>query len=210
MTIYLGDKAPDFYAETTDGPIEFLAWKAGKWAILFSHPADYTPVCTTELGRVASLTEEFEKRSVKVIGLSVDPIEHHRGWIQDIDEVTGHAVNFPLIADPDRRISYLYDMIHPGAGTIMTVRTVFVIGPDDRVKATLNYPASVGRNFAELLRIVDALQVAEKHLVVTPADWNKGEDVIIAPEVTDDLAKKRFPTFVTKKPYFRVTTLPPE
>lgn len=208
MTIHLGDTAPDFYAETTEGPIEFLEWKAGKWAILFSHPADYTPVCTTELGRVASLNEEFKRRNVKVIALSVDPLSHHLAWMRDIDEVTGHAVNFPLIADPDRRIAYLYDMIHPGAGPITTVRTVFVIGPDDKVKVTLNYPSHIGRNFTELLRIVDALQTAEENLVVTPADWHKGDDVIIAPEVTDDMAKQRFPGFVTKKPYLRVTKLP--
>jgi alkyl hydroperoxide reductase subunit AhpC len=210
MTIHLGDLAPDFYAETTEGPIEFLKWKAGTWAVLFSHPADYTPVCTTELGRVASLHHEFAKRNVKVIALSVDPLSHHLAWMRDIDEVTGHAVNFPLIADADRRIAYLYDMIHPGSGTITTVRSVFIIGPDDRIKVTINYPANVGRNFTELLRVIDALQTAEANLVVTPADWNDGDEVIIAPEVTDDLARKRFPSFVTKKPYLRVTKLPPK
>ena len=208
MTVHIGDTAPDFYADTTEGSIEFLEWKAGKWAILFSHPADYTPVCTTELGRVASLADEFAKRNVKLIALSVDSLTDHRGWMQDIDEVTGHTVNFPLIADPDRRISYLYDMIHPKAATTTTVRSVFVIGPDDRVKVILTYPASIGRNFTELLRIVDALQIAEKHEVLTPVDWNKGEDVIISPEMSDEDAKERFPDFVTKKPYLRMTTLP--
>ena len=208
MTVHIGDTAPDFYADTTEGSIEFLEWKAGKWAILFSHPADYTPVCTTELGRVASLADEFAKRNVKLIALSVDSLTDHRGWMQDIDEVTGYAVNFPLIADPDRRISYLYDMIHPKAATTMTVRSVFVIGPDDKVKVILTYPASIGRNFTELLRIVDALQIAEKHEVLTPVDWNKGEDVIISPEMSDEDAKERFPDFVTKKPYLRMTTLP--
>lgn len=210
MTVRLGDDAPDFYAETTQGPIEFLEWKQDKWAILFSHPADYTPVCTTELGRVAGLREEFEKRNVKVIGLSVDKLDDHEGWLQDIDDVTGNKVNFPLIADPDRRISYLYDMIHPGADTTMTVRSVFVIGPDNKVKLTLTYPASTGRNFDELLRVIDSLQLTADHSLATPADWKAGEDVIIAPAVSDDEAQKRFPGYVTKKPYLRMTSPPAE
>lgn len=208
MTIRLGDDAPDFYADTTEGPIEFLEWKEGKWAILFSHPADYTPVCTTELGRVASLNHEFEKRNVKVIGLSVDSLTDHKGWMQDIDDVTGHAVNFPLIADPDRRISYLWDMIHPGADTTQTVRSVFIVGPDNKVKLTLTYPASTGRNFTELLRVIDSLQLTADRNLVTPADWKAGEDVIIAPSVSDEEAQKRFPGFVAKKPYLRLTPAP--
>lgn len=208
MTIRLGDDAPDFYADTTEGPIEFHEWKAGKWAILFSHPADYTPVCTTELGRVASLNEEFEKRNVKVIGLSVDSLKDHKGWMQDIDDVTGHAVNFPIIADPDLRISYLYDMIHPGADTTQTVRSVFIIDPDNKVKLTLTYPASTGRNFTELLRVIDSLQLTADHKVATPADWQPGEDVIIATSVSDEEAESRFPGYVAKKPYLRITKPP--
>lgn len=208
MTIRLGDPAPDFYAETTEGAIEFLDWKKGQWAVLFSHPADFTPVCTTELGRVASLTDEFTARNVKVIALSVDSLSDHRGWMEDIDAVTGHTVNFPLIADPDRRISYLYDMIHPGAGTTMTVRSVFLIGPDDTVRVILTYPAKIGRNFNELLRIIDALQVADEYGVVTPADWALGEDVIIDPAVSDEDARARFGHIETKRPYLRLTKLP--
>ena len=208
MAVRLGDDAPDFTAETTEGLIEFHAWKKGAWAVLFSHPRDFTPVCTTELGAVAALKSEFDKRNTKVIGLSVDPIEAHEKWKADIKDVTGHAVNFPLIADPDRRIALLYDMIHPSASETATVRSVFVIGPDNRIKLMLTYPASTGRNFTELLRVIDSLQLTAAHAVATPADWTQGQPVIIVPAVSDAEAATRFPQgFVAKKPYLRVTEL---
>lgn len=209
MTIRLGDEAPDFAAETTQGPIRFHEYKKGKWAILFSHPKDFTPVCTTELGRVAALKPEFDKRNCVVIGLSVDPVESHHKWEGDIEDVTGNAVNFPMIADPDRHVSNLYDMIHPNASDTTTVRSVFVIGPDDKVKLTLTYPASTGRNFDELLRVLDSLQLTSSFAVSTPADWKWGENVIISGAVSDEEAKTRFPKgFVTKKPYLRETPQP--
>jgi alkyl hydroperoxide reductase subunit AhpC len=209
MAIRLGDEAPDFSADTTDGRINFHEWKGNDWAVLFSHPRDFTPVCTTELGTVAKLKPEFEKRRTKVIGLSVDPLDDHGRWMADIKEVTGHAVNFPLIADADRKIANLYDMIHPNAIETATVRSVFVIGADNKVKLTLTYPASTGRNFQELLRVVDSLQLTAKHSVATPADWKPGEDVIIVPAVSDEDARKKFPKgFTAKKPYLRVTEQP--
>jgi thioredoxin-dependent peroxiredoxin len=209
MAVRLGDLAPDFTAETTEGPVQFHDWKAGKWAVLFSHPRDFTPVCTTELGAVSALKAEFEKRNTKVIGLSVDGVTDHHRWKQDIADVTGHALNFPLIADPDRTIAGLYDMIHPNASDTATVRSVFIIGPDNKVKLTLTYPASTGRNFVELLRVIDSLQLTANHAVATPADWKQGEDVIIVPAVSDDDARARFPKgFVAKKPYLRVTAQP--
>ena len=208
MAIRLGDDAPDFTAQTTEGSVSFHDWKKGSWAVLFSHPKDFTPVCTTELGRVAALQGEFKKRNTKVIGLSVDAMGSHEGWSQDIADVTGHALNFPLIADPDRTVSDLYDMIHENASDTMTVRSVFVIGPDNKVKLTLTYPASTGRNFDEVLRVIDSLQLTAKHQVATPADWKDGDDVIIVPAVSDEDAKKRFPGFVTKKPYLRTTAQP--
>ncbi len=209
MAIRLGDVVPDFAAETTAGRIEsFHKWKEGSWAVLFSHPRDFTPVCTTELGAVAGLKPEFDKRNVKVIGISVDPIDSHTAWIGDIGEVTGHALNFPLIADPDKEIANLYDMIHPNASDTATVRSVFVVGPDNKLKLTLTYPASTGRNFAELLRVIDSLQLTSKHQVATPADWKQGEDVIIVPAVSDEDAQKRFPGYVAKKPYLRVVPQP--
>ena len=209
MAIRLGDDAPDFLAQTTDGPIQFHQWKAGRWAVLFSHPKDFTPVCTTELGSVAALRSEFERRGVNVIGLSVDPLESHRKWTRDIEDVTGHALNFPLIADPDRTISVLYDMIHPNASETVTVRSVFVIGPDNKVKLTLTYPASTGRNFQELLRVIDSLQLTAGHGVATPADWQDGDDVIVVPAISDEDARVRFPRgFVVRKPYLRVTPQP--
>jgi len=208
MPIHLGDDAPDFTVDTTEGRIEFLKWKGNNWAVLFSHPRDFTPVCTTELGRVARLKPEFDKRNVKIIGLSVDPLESHGKWAQDIQDVTGSALNFPLIADPDRKVSTLYDMIHPNADNTFTVRSVFVIGADHKVKLTLTYPASTGRNFDELLRSIDSLQLTAKHSVATPADWKQGEDVIIASSVSDEDAKKRFPGYTAKKPYLRVTPQP--
>jgi alkyl hydroperoxide reductase subunit AhpC len=209
MAVRLGDLAPDFTAETTEGPLQFHDWKAGTWAVLFSHPRDFTPVCTTELGAVSALKAEFEKRNTKVIGLSVDGVAEHHRWKQDIADVTGHALNFPLIADPDRTIAGLYDMIHPNASDTATVRSVFVIGPDNKVKLTLTYPASTGRNFLELLRVIDSLQLTANHAVSTPADWKQGEDVIIVPAVSDEEARTRFPKgFVAKKPYLRVTAQP--
>ena len=209
MSIRLGDIAPDFTVETTSGPIEFHAWKKDAWAVLFSHPKDFTPVCTTELGRVAALKSEFDRRNTKVIGLSVDPLDSHNQWKGDIADVTGHALNFPLIADPDRKVADLYDMIHPNANDTQTVRSVFVIGPDNKIKLTLTYPASTGRNFDELLRTIDSLQLTAKHSVATPADWKAGEDVIIALSVSDADARVKFPAgFETKKPYLRVTKQP--
>jgi len=208
MAIRLGDDAPNFKADTTEGPIDFYEWKGNSWAVLFSHPKDFTPVCTTELGAVAGLKPEFDKRNVKVIGLSVDGVADHKKWSGDIKDVTGNALNFPLIADPDKKVANMYDMIHPNAIETLTVRSVFVIGPDNKVKLTLTYPAATGRNFQELLRVVDSLQLTAKHQVATPADWKQGGDVIITGAVSDEEAKKRFPGYETKKPYLRVTKQP--
>ena len=209
MAIRLGDEAPDFTADTTEGTIGFYDWKGDSWAVLFSHPKDFTPVCTTELGAVAKLKPEFDRRNTKVIGLSVDPLESHGRWSQDIEEVTGAAPNFPMIADPDRKIADLYDMIHPNASDTNTVRSVFVIGPDNKVKLTLTYPASTGRNFAELLRVIDSLQLTAGYSVSTPADWQDGDDVIVLPAITDEQATEKFPKgFEAKKPYLRVTPQP--
>jgi alkyl hydroperoxide reductase subunit AhpC len=208
MALRLGDVVPDFTADTTEGTINFHEWKAGQWAVLFSHPRDFTPVCTTELGAVAKLKPEFEKRNTKVIGLSVDPLDSHARWAQDIKDVTGATLNFPLIGDPDKRIADAYDMIHPNASDTATVRSVFIIGPDNKLKLTLTYPASTGRNFFEILRVIDSLQLTAKHSVATPADWKPGEDVIIVPAVSDEDARKKFPDFVAKKPYLRVTKQP--
>lgn len=209
MAVRLGDAAPDFTADTTEGRINFYEWKGAGWAVLFSHPRDFTPVCTTELGALAALKGEFDRRHVKVIGLSVDPLAEHDRWKGDILDVTGHALNFPLIADPERRVAGLYDMIHPAASDTATVRSVFVIGPDNKVKLTLTYPASTGRNFQELLRVVDSLQLTAAHAVATPADWKQGEPVVIVPAVSDEDARKRFPKgFVARKPYLRVTAHP--
>jgi alkyl hydroperoxide reductase subunit AhpC len=209
MAIRLGDDAPNFTAETTEGKVDFYDWKGDSWAVLFSHPKDFTPVCTTELGRVAALKPEFDKRNTKVIGLSVDPLDSHESWKQDIADVTGNELNFPLIADHDRAIADSYDMIHPNALETVTVRSVFVIGPDNKVKLTLTYPASTGRNFDELLRVIDSLQLTAKHKVATPADWKHGEDVIIVPAVSDEDAKETFPNgWEAKKPYLRLTKQP--
>jgi alkyl hydroperoxide reductase subunit AhpC len=208
MALQLGDDAPDFKAETTEGTLSFHEWLGDKWGVLFSHPKDFTPVCTTELGAVAKLKPEFEKRNAKVIGLSVDPLDSHHGWSKDIEDVTGSAPNFPMIADPDRKVADLYGMIHPNAADTTTVRSVFVIGPDKKVKLTLTYPASTGRNFEELLRVLDSLQLTAKHQVSTPSDWKQGEDVIIVPAVSDEDAEKRFPGFKTVKPYLRTTPQP--
>ena len=208
-TLRLGDTAPDFTQDSTEGKIEFHKWLGDKWGVLFSHPKDFTPVCTTELGATAKLKGEFEKRNVKVLAISVDPVESHKGWVGDIEETQGCAVNFPILADPDRKVADLYDMIHPNASDTATVRSVFVIGPDNKVKLTLTYPASTGRNFQELLRVIDSLQLTAHHAVATPADWMAGQDVIIVPSVSDEDAKKRFPAgFTAKKPYLRVTPQP--
>lgn len=208
MTLQLGDLAPDFSAVTTDGPVDFHSWKGDRWAVLFSHPKDFTPVCTTELGAVAALRNEFEARNTCVIGLSVDSIESHRLWSDDIADVTGHRVNFPMIADPDRKVAQLYGMVHPNASDTMTVRSVFILDPDHRIRLMLTYPASTGRNFQEILRALDSLHLTAKHSVATPADWRQGEDVIITTAVSDADAAKRFPGFTAVKPYLRVTRAP--
>ncbi|MEK7487217.1 MAG: peroxiredoxin [Planctomycetota bacterium] len=209
MALRLGDEAPNFTAETTDGKIDFHKWLGNSWGILFSHPKDYTPVCTTELGTVAKLKAEFEKRNVKVIAISVDPLKDHVGWIKDINETQKTTVNYPIIADPDRKVSTLYDMIHPNASDSFTVRSVFIIGPDKKVKLTLSYPASTGRNFVELLRVIDSLQLTANHRVATPADWKNGEDCIIAPAVKNEEIPKLFPKGHREiKPYLRYTPQP--
>ena len=209
MALRLGDDAPDFTAETTEGTVNFHEWKGDSWAMLFSHPKDFTPVCTTELGAVAALKPEFDKRNTKVIAISVDPLDSHERWKSDITDVTGHKLNFPLIADPDKKVADLYDMIHPNASDTATVRSVFVVGPDNKIKLTLTYPASTGRNFDELLRVIDSLQLTANYSVATPADWKDGEDVIIVPAVSDEDAKAKFPKgFEAKKPYLRLTPQP--
>ncbi|MBA2609648.1 MAG: peroxiredoxin [Actinobacteria bacterium] len=209
MAIRLGDEAPDFTAETTEGSVNFHEWLGESWGVLFSHPKDFTPVCTTELGLVASLKGEFEKRNAKVIGLSVDTLDNHEGWASDIKETQGHAPNFPIISDADRKVSDLYDMIHPNANDTLTVRSVFVIGPDKKVKLTLTYPASTGRNFNEILRVIDSLQLTANHKVATPGNWEQGGDVIIVPAVSDEDAKGLFPNgWDEQKPYLRVVAQP--
>jgi len=209
MTLQLGDIAPDFEAQTTDGALRFHDWLGASWGVLFSHPKDFTPVCTTELGEVARLKPEFDKRDVKVIGLSVDPLADHRAWAGDIAETQGHALNFPLIADSERRIAGLYGMIHPNASDTLTVRSVFVIGPDKKLKLTITYPASTGRNFSEILRAIDSLQLTAKHSVATPVNWQHGEDVIIVPSLSDAETAKRFPAgWKTLKPYLRLVAQP--
>jgi alkyl hydroperoxide reductase subunit AhpC len=209
MSLKLGDTAPDFTAETTEGPIRFHDWIGNGWAILFSHPKDFTPVCTTELGYMAGLKPEFEKRNCKILGLSVDPLDSHRRWAQDIAETQGHAPNYPLVADPERKVAELYGMIHPNALDTLTVRSVFVIGPDKKIKLMLTYPASTGRNFDEILRALDSLQLTSKHNVATPVNWKRGDDVIIPPSVSDADAKQKFPGgWKTLKPYLRVVPQP--
>ncbi len=208
MAIQLGDEAPNFTAETTEGTVELYDYFGDGWGVLFSHPADFTPVCTTELGAVAKLKDEFAKRDTKVIGVSVDSLEHHEEWAQDIEDVTGAKLNFPLIADTDRKVANLYGMIHPNASDTMTVRSVFVIGPDKKVKLTLTYPAATGRDFGEILRTIDSLQLTAKHKVATPADWRQGEDVIITTAVSDEDAAERFPGYKTVKRYLRTTPQP--
>jgi len=209
MAIQLGDTAPDFTAETTEGTVHFHEWLGDKWGVLFSHPKDFTPVCTTELGTVAKLKAEFDKRNAKVIAVSVDGLESHKGWIPDINDTQGTTVNFPIIADPDRTVADLYGMIHPNASDTATVRSVFIIGPDKKVKLTITYPASTGRNFGEVLRVIDSLQLTANYSVATPADWRDGEPVIIVPAVSDEDAKAKFPKgFEAKRPYLRITPQP--
>ncbi|MBM3660547.1 MAG: peroxiredoxin [Actinobacteria bacterium] len=209
MALRLGDEAPNFQADTTDGPIDFYEYLGDGWGVLFSHPKDFTPVCTTELGRVAALKPEWDKRDVKVVGLSVDPIDSHHGWKGDIEETQGTALNSPLVADPDRTVSDLYDMIHPNANDTLTVRSVFIIGPDRKVKLIITYPASTGRNFDEVLRVIDSLQLTANYQVATPVDWKDGQDVIIVPALSDEDAKEKFPKgWNPVKPYLRITPQP--
>jgi alkyl hydroperoxide reductase subunit AhpC len=216
MTIRIGDEAPDFSAETTEGPLHFHEWIGDSWAILFSHPKDFTPVCTTELGYMARLKPEFDKRNTKIVGLSVDPVSDHQAWVGDIEETQGHAVNYPMIGDPDLKVAKLYDMIHPNASggprtavDNATVRSVFIVGPDKKVKAMLVYPMSAGRNFDEVLRLLDSLQLNARHTVATPVNWQPGDDVIIPTSVSDEEARQKYPQgFKTLKPYLRVVAQP--
>ena len=209
MALRLGDEAPNFTVETTEGQMDFHQWLGNSWGILFSHPKDFTPVCTTELGAVAKIKPEFDKRNVKVVAISVDPIDSHRGWIKDINETQNTSMNFPIIADPDRKVATLYDMIHPKADDTFTVRSVFIIGPDKKIKLTLTYPASTGRNFLELLRVIDSLQLTARHKVATPANWQDGEDCIISPAVKDEEIAANFPKGHRRvKPYLRYTPQP--
>lgn len=209
MGLQLGDVAPDFTAPTTQGEISFHEWLGDNWGVLFSHPADFTPVCTTELGEVARLKGEFDKRSAKVIGLSVDPVDKHLVWEKDIEETQGQAVNYPMIGDPDRKVATLYGMIHPNASGTLTVRSVFIVDPSKKLRLTITYPASTGRNFQEILRVLDSLQLTDKFSVATPVNWKDGDDVIITTAVSDEEAKTKFPKgFKTLKPYLRLTPQP--
>ena len=209
MALRLGDEAPNFTAETTEGTINFYDYLGDSWGVLFSHPKDFTPVCTTELGEVAKLKPEFDKRNVKVIGLSVDELGNHKGWADDIEETQGSKLNFPLISDSDRKVSDLYDMVHPNANDTLTVRSVFIVGADKKVKLIITYPASTGRNFDEILRVIDSLQLTAKYSVATPVNWKDGQDVIIAPAISDEDAKAKFPKgWKALKPYLRVTPQP--
>jgi alkyl hydroperoxide reductase subunit AhpC len=209
MAIRLGDTAPDFTADTTEGKVSFHDWLGDSWGVLFSHPKDFTPVCTTELGEAARLKPEFDKRNVKIMGLSVDPADSHQKWANDIEETQGTALNFPVIADADRKVSDLYDMIHPNASDTFTVRSVYVVGPDKKVKLMITYPASTGRNFDEILRVIDSLQLTANYSVATPVNWKDGDDCIIVPSLSDEDAKAKFPAgWKTVKPYLRVTPQP--
>ncbi len=208
MALRLMDEAPDFTAETTEGTIRFHEWLGDSWGILFSHPADYTPVCTTELGYMARISGEFAKRNVKILAISVDPLDSHRGWISDINETQNATVSYPLIADPDQEVAQLYDMIHPNANEKMTVRSVFVIGPDKKIKLMLTYPASTGRNFDEILRVVDSLQLTANHKLATPVNWTSGEDCIIVPAVSDEEADQTYSDIRRVKPYLRYVKQP--
>ncbi len=209
MALQLGDTAPDFTVDSTEGTIRFHEWAGDKWVLLFSHPADYTPICTTELGAFAHRKAEFDQRNVKLIGVSVDPLDSHRGWASDIEETQGAALNYPLLADPDRKVADLYGMIHPNADAKVTVRTVFVIDPKKKVRLTLTYPPSTGRNVDEILRVIDSLQLTDNYKVGTPVDWQDGDDVVISASLSEEEAKKQFPAgWETKKPYLRVTRQP--
>jgi len=209
MGLHLGDIAPNFKAQTTSGDIDFHEYLGSSWGVLFSHPADYTPVCTTELGKTALLHEEFRKRNVKVLAVSVDPLDQHKGWVKDINETQHCTVDFPIIADPDRVVAFLYDMIHPKASETFTVRSLFIIGPDKKIKLIITYPASTGRNFNEVLRVIDSLQLTANYSVATPADWNSGEEVIVVPAISTAEAIKKFPKGVKEiKPYLRYTPQP--
>ena len=209
MALRLGDAAPNFKAQTSEGPIDFYEYLGNGWGILFSHPADYTPVCTTELGKTALLSDEFAKRNTKVLAVSVDPLDKHEGWIKDINETQNCNVDFPIIADEDRKVAELYDMIHPNASLTATVRSLFIIGPDKKLKLSITYPASTGRNFHEVLRVIDSLQLTANYSVATPADWKEGEDVIVVPAVSTEDAIKKFPKGVkVVKPYLRYTPQP--
>jgi len=218
MSLHIGDETPDFTAETTEGTIRFHDWIGNGWAVLFSHPKDFTPVCTTELGYMAGLKFEFDKRNTQIIGISIDPVSDHKRWVKDIEETQGHEVNYPMIGDPDLTVARLYDMIHPNAAAKTegrtavdnaTVRSVFVIGPDKKIKAMLTYPMSTGRNFDEVLRVLDSVQLTAKHNVATPVNWKPGQDVIIPPSVSDDEARKKFPDgWKAPKPYLRITRQP--
>ena len=209
MAIRLGDTAPDFTAETTEGVMEFHKYLGDSWGVLFSHPKDYTPVCTTELGRVANLKNEFDKRNVKVLALSVDPLDSHKGWVNDINETQGCTVNYPIIADPEKKIAEMYDMIHPNALNNLTVRSVFIVGPDKKVKLTITYPASTGRNFAEILRVIDSLQLTANYQVATPVDWKHGGDCVVVPAIkTEDIPAKFPKGHKVIKPYLRTTPQP--
>lgn len=208
MALRLGDTAPNFTAPTTEGEIDFHDWKGDSWAVLFSHPKDFTPVCTTELGMTAKLGDEFAKRNVKAIAVSVDSVDSHNGWVGDIEETQGTAVNFPIIGDPDRVVADLYDMIHPNADNTLTVRSLFIIGPDHTVKLMITYPASTGRNFDEVLRVIDSLQLTANHSVATPANWTKGDEVIVSPGLDDAAATEKFGSFNAVKPYLRYVADP--
>ncbi len=210
MSLHLGSIAPDFTQDSTEGPIEFHGWIGNQWCVLFSHPKDFTPVCTTELGYVATIKPEFEKRNAKIIALSVDPVDSHKSWVGDIQETQGSAVNFPILADHDRKVSKLYDMIHPEANDTLTVRSVFVIDPNKKIRLMITYPASTGRNFEEILRVIDSLQLTDSHSVATPANWKDGQDCVIVPSLQDpEVMKQKFPKGWTQlKPYLRMTPQP--
>jgi alkyl hydroperoxide reductase subunit AhpC len=209
MSLRLGDTAPDFTADTTMGPVHFHEWAGKNWVVLFSHPRDFTPVCTTELGYVARLKGEFDKRNVKCIGISIDPVDSHKGWMKDIKETQGYEPNFPIIADPERKVANTYGMMHPAHDEVYTVRTVFVIDPNKKIRLMITYPQTTGRNFDEILRVIDSLQLTDAHKVATPVNWKQGEDVIIVPAVTDEEAKTRFPKgWKALKPYLRLTPQP--
>ena len=208
MSLHLGDTAPDFTADTTDGPISFHDWKKGSWAVFFSHPADFTPVCTTELGRTAALKDEFQQRNTKAIALSVDSVDDHKRWAPDIGEVGGTDLNFPIVADPDPKVAELYDMIHPGEGDTSAVRSVFIVAPADKIRLTLTYPKSVGRNFAEIVRVIDALQATDANPIATPANWTPGERVIVSPALSTDDARQKLQNVEEIKPYLRYADAP--